>query len=93
MVEVDSPPTRNGRRIDRTFTNWQTMSASCLPPLESLEIDGEKTTSDHDIQYIEGCFDGFEKKMWHKITFKPYNAEAAKKFKSEIQSTSWHEVY
>ena len=51
LVEVISGPTRNNRRIDRTFINWQIDDHNCLAPLQTeADRDGSIQYSDHLIQ-------------------------------------------
>ena len=53
MVEVQTPPTRLDRNIDKIFLNWhdEVTDAGCIPPLETERGQGEISYSDHKIQY------------------------------------------
>ena len=92
MTEADTPPTRNNRRIDKVFLNWNVKEAKCLPPLETEMIDGTSTASDHLIQYVCGDVERREKSQWKKITFRPYNEKAAESFKRDLEGESWERV-
>ena len=56
MIEVTTPATRGDRHIDKIFTNWPDYieDSGCIPPLETETVDGQKSASDHNIQYC--CF-------------------------------------
>ena len=93
LEEVITPPTRNNRRIDRVFANWDVASASCLPPLEAVAEDGNVTFSDHKVQVVKALLNLKEPIIWRKITFRPYSEKAAEDFKEEIFAQNWDGVF
>lgn len=92
LLEVVTPPTRNGRRIDRVFLNWPVIKADCLPPLETEEIDGVKTKSDHMVQFVRSDMDKFTPSVWRKITFRPFNIKSGQNFIADMAQETWEGV-
>ena len=92
LEEAITPPTRNNRRIDRVFANWDIVGAACLPPLEAVSDDGNVTHSDHKVQLVRALLNKKEPVVWKKITFRPYTETAAAAFKKDIASETWSTV-
>ena len=94
LVEVQTPPTRGDRNIDRTFTNWSEdiTDAGCVPPLET-ELEGDaKTYSDHRIQYVCARLPKREKKSWEVFTHRPFTERGATSFERDLAETDWTQV-
>ena len=96
IVEVQTPPTREGRKIDKIFTNWpdDIHDAGVLPPLQTEGSNPDSITfSDHAIQYM--CSRVPEKPVvcWEKYTYRPFNEKSAERFVEELNEYEWDEVY
>ena len=94
LVEVQTPPTRGDRNIDRTFTNWpeDITDAGCVPPLET-ELEGDaKTYSDHNVQYICARLPKRQKRTWEVFTHRPFTEGGARAFKSDLAEVDWSRV-
>ena len=90
MTEVAHGSTRQGRSIDRSFTNFgrSIKEATTLPPLESEE--GNK--SDHRIAFARAEFVHDPPKT-SSYTFRQYTERGASNFLAELTSQSWNSVY
>ena len=91
LVEVETPPTRGDRNIDRMFTNWadDITDAGCIPPLET-ELEGPaKTFSDHNIQYACARLPKREKRAWEVFTYRPYTDKGAAAMKRDLEVQDW----
>ena len=93
LVEILTPPTRAGRNIDKIFTNWPVIKATCMPPLETEELDGKKTKSDHLIQFVRAELSRREPHIWKKITFRPFDKNSAANFKQDLATQDWGRVF
>ena len=95
LHELDTPPTRGDRRIDRIFTNWSEDISDCgvLPPLDTSAPDDRITYSDHGIQYLCSRIPGKEPTQWETYSYRPYNEQQAEKFLAELALTDWGTVY
>ena len=94
LVEVDTPPTREDRNIDRIFTNWSSdiHDAGCIPPLET-ELEGPaKTYSDHNIQYACARLPKRDKATWITFTHRPFTNHGAAAFKLDLAQVDWSQV-
>ena len=96
LGEVLTGPTRNNRRIDRTFTNWNEgiRSFCCLKPLEAdlPGEDGVVPTSDHLVQLVEATFPRKHPIKWEKFTYRPYKEDSAGAFASALRDQDWSTV-
>ena len=94
MVEIQTPPTRGDRNIDRIFNNWpeDTTDSGCVPPLETELVGEAKTYSDHNIQYTCARLLKREKVVWETFTHRPYNDKSADSFKRDIAAADWSPV-
>lgn len=94
--EISTPPTRQGRNIDRVFINWKEdlVEAGCLPPLESEEIDehGTRRFSDHMVQYAISRLKKKEKIKWEVFTYRPFHESGAASFEAELRCVDWSGV-
>ena len=93
MQELDTAPTREGRRIDRIFTNWSEdiIDSGVLPPLET---EGESVTySDHSIQYMCSRIPMKETVQWETYSYRPYTDRAAEAFVNDLAGVNWETVY
>ena len=95
MQELDTPATRDGRRIDRTFTNWPNdiVDFGVLPPLETDAREGSVTYSDHDIQFLCSRIPCKEAVRWETYSYRPYSEKQAEKFLAELSTVDWNPVY
>lgn len=94
LVEIITPPTRNERRIDRTFVNWpdHVHDCGCVPPLET-EDDGDGVRmSDHKIQYALAKLPRRQAVKWKKIISRPFTSKGARKFKKDLERQDWSTV-
>ena len=92
IQELDTAPTREGRRIDRIFTNWSEdiVDSGVLPPLET---EGESITySDHSIQYMCSRVPKKEIVQWETYSFRPYSDSAADAFVNDLSCMNWEGV-
>ena len=91
LIELESPPTRGERRIDRTFVNWydDISEVGCLPPLEN-EVG---TPSDHLVQYLCSRVPRRQPTHWETYTYRPFNDKGADNFFNELSMISWDNVY
>ena len=91
ICEVSTPPTRGLRHIDKIFTNWgeEIEESGCVPPLETEIIDGVKTSSDHNIQYLCARLPMREPAKWETFSFRPYTAAGEAAFLAELSVTDW----
>ena len=96
IAEVPTPPTRNNRRIDRTFTNWgeAVQDFACLKPLEAdlPGDDGVIPTSDHLVQYTGASFPRRDPVKWEKFTHRPFTDRGAEKFVQALSVQDWTHV-
>ena len=95
LEEVQTPPTRGDRHIDKIFTNFSEhiVDAGCVPPLETEGTAETRTYSDHVIQY---CMSRIAKKnpiVWETYTTRPYNTKAADNFVNEMKEVDWNNIY
>ena len=95
ITEVLTPPTREDRRIDRIFTNWQQeiVESGCLPPLETEGSAETRTYSDHRIQYICSRIERKDPVKRECFTYRPFNDKASEAFIAELGATDWQPVY
>ena len=91
MTEVSTPPTRDGRKIDKMFTNWHgdVEEGGCIPPLQTEVIDGQSTTSDHSIQYLMSRLPRREPIRWETFTHRPYTQGGEENFMADIAAQDW----
>lgn len=77
IFEVTTPPTRDGRKIDKMFTNWHNdvEEGGCLPPLHTEVIDGLSSPSDHNIQYLVSRLPRKEPVRGETFTHRPYSSK------------------
>ena len=96
LVEVQTGPTRNGRRIDRIFLNWPecVQSHSVLKPLEAdlPGDDGVIPTSDHSVQFVRASLPRKEPVKWEKFTHRPFKEASATAFLKAINEQDWSTV-
>ena len=95
LVEVETPPTRGDRKIDKIYTNWHSdiHDAGCIPPLETEGPPSTRTYSDHSIQYMCSRLSRKSPTTWEVYSYRPYNEGAANDFCDELGSVSWTELY
>ena len=89
LKEVDVGPTREGRKIDRSFVNFSraVVSSGCLPPLDTE--DGRP--SDHKIAHWKAVFPSSSSKKI-TYTYRPYSEEGAAQFLLAVATQSWDSV-
>ena len=96
VEEIETGPTRNGRRIDRVFCNWKedVDAHRVLHPLEAdlPGDDGRIPKSDHSIQLVEASLARKDPIKWEKFTYRPYNDKAADKFAESMKNQGWETV-
>ena len=96
IAEILTPPTRQERRIDRIFCNWQedVHEAGCIPPLqtEELDIDGRRCYSDHAIQYALSRLPLKEQVKWEEYSYRPFTDAGAAAFETELNLHTWEDV-
>ena len=94
--EIITPPTRNLRRIDRTFTNCQdeVVDTACLSPLEAESAAGERiAASDHKVQFIASVLPKKEAVEWEFFTYRPHSVAGESKFIEDLRTQNWEDVY
>ena len=93
VLELDTAPTREDRRIDRIFTNWSEdiTDFGVLPPLETEGIS--ISYSDHSIQYMCSRVPKREAVQWETYSYRPYNDNAAEAFVRDLAEVDWQVVY
>ena len=93
--EVDLGPTRGGRSIDRVLLNVgrSVVDYGTLGPLETEEHEGEVRRSDHRVCYVGIGLERREAFTWQKYTYRHYDDQAEKNFKSWVVLHDWREVY
>ena len=94
MLEVLTPPTRLDRHIDKVFVNWhdEIVDSGCLPPLESENIGGAITYSDHRVQYACARLQRRDPIRLEIFTYRPFTSAGAAAFVAEIENTDWSVV-
>ena len=95
LVEIDTPPTRDNRRIDRIFTNWNEdiTDFRCVPPLETEGTAESRSQSDHNIQYACARLTKKEPIKWEIFTHRPYREKNADAFVADLAQVDWTPVY
>ena len=86
------PPTRDGRKIDKMFTNWHedVQEGGCIPLLMSEPgADGCRTSSDHNIQYLVSSLPRKEPVKWETFSHRPYTQQGEAGFMEEISTVDW----
>lgn len=94
LSEILSPPTRGDSRIDRSFTNLgEPYEILCLPPLQTEpDLDGNRTESDHRIQYFATKVEKKPKPVWTTYTYRTCGEEGQKKFHDLLSREGWENV-
>ena len=92
IEEVSTPATRDGRKIDKIFTNWHSFieEGGCLPPLKTAEHDGICTSSDHNVQYMVSRLPRREPVKWETYTHRPYTTAGEAAFMQEMGQMDWN---
>ena len=89
LVELQHGPTRNDKKIDRTYTNFdRSIVESCtLAPLET-EVGN---VSDHMMVFGRAVFPPAPK---NNVTYthRPYTEQGARAFLAEIEKQNWQSV-
>ena len=95
ISEVMTPPTRGTRRIDRIFMNWhgEATESGCVPPLETEELDGAVSLSDHMIQYVFTRVNIREAVKWETFSHRPLIEANVDGFIADLGQVQWDEVY
>ena len=95
LQELETPPTRDDRRIDRTFCNWtdEIQDFGCLPPLETEGTAASRTYSDHKIQYACSRIPKKQPTLWESYTYRPFNERGAVAFIAELSEVDWEPLY
>ena len=80
--ETVGGPTRGGRTIDRTFTNFydNVKEAGTLSPLQTDGEDGHLRESDHRTCYVRAKLRRKERYRWMNYSYWYNNKESAKLF-------------
>ena len=91
LEELSTPATRGDRHIDKIFMNWpeHIHEGGCVPPLETEEVEGVKTFSDHRIQYLMSRLPRREPVKWETITFRHYTRAGEEGFLSDLGRQDW----
>ena len=95
LVEIQTPPTRQDRNIDRIFLNWHddVTDSGCLPPLETEEReDGTTAQSDHLIQYVCSRLDKRDPIRWETFSYRPFKDAGADAFVGDLNSQDWTHI-
>ena len=94
LQELSTPPTRGDRHIDKIFANWHdhVEDGGCLPPLETEAIDGVKTSSDHNIQYLLSRVPRKEPTRWEFVTFRKHSEKGEVDFLRDLEQVDWTEL-
>ena len=94
IMEVVTPPTRLDRHIDKMFLNWhdEVTESGCIPPLESDQVGGSITYSDHRVQYACARLQRRDPVRWETFTYRPFTNAGADGFVAEISSVDWSGV-
>ena len=90
--EVPTPPTRNGRRIDKILCNWydDIYEYGCVPPLETE--DEVARTSDHLVQYSKARRVSAPKVKTIQYSYRPFSNSKAAAFAQELARVDWSPV-
>ena len=75
--EVRCGPTRQGRSINRMFTNFPYSVTGTVPPLES---DDSSKKSNHKVAFMSASLERAAPVVWLTYQYRYYNADSAKKF-------------
>ena len=88
--EVPVGPTRNGRSIDRMFSNMSrsVQTSGTVPPLEA-----ESSESDHRVSYASFDLPRREAFEWITYSYRHYTEEACRDFGSWIVAHDWSDVW
>ena len=95
IAEILTGPTRNGRSIDRFFSNFgrSVVEAGTWAPLETDEDEqGDSVKSDHAVAH---CGISLKKTVtfkWQEYSYRQYTGQAVKNFKDWIVMHPWDEV-
>ena len=95
MVEVQTPDTRGGRRIEKIFINWHDMivEQGCVPPLQTEpDKNGDFTASDHRIQFMKSTLPRREPVVWEKYNYRPFTEAGAVSFGTDLAAVDWSPV-
>ena len=93
LKEAEVGPTRGTRSIDGTFTNFgdQIRSAATIPPL-GADNPEEGRPSDHRIAVVTATLPRVDAYRWLKYSYRYYNEESVKKFKTWVTLQDWDSV-
>ena len=94
MTEVTTPATRADRHIDKIFTNWSDdiSESGCHPPLVTDLVDGVRTASDHNIQYMISRLPRREPVRWETVTTRPITDNGKAGFLADLEAQDWAPV-
>ena len=95
LVELQTPPTRLDRHIDKIFLNWydEVSESGCLPPLETEEAsNGATTQSDHRVQYFCSRLDRKDPIRWETFSYRPFTDAGADGFVADMDGQDWTAV-
>ena len=94
LQELGTGPTRGDRHIDKIFTNWHEDidDGGCISPLETEEVDGRCTPSDHRVQYRNSRLPRSEPVRWEVYTHRPYTTAGERGFIEEMAAADWTDV-
>ena len=91
IKETEVGATRNGKQIDRFFTNM-TRSITNSGTLNPLETEDGSKKSDHRVAYFRAALGKLKTFTWQKFTYRYYNEASEKAFKSWVVMHDWREV-
>lgn len=95
LQEVQTPPTRENRHIDKMFMNFpdDINDSGTVPPLETEGTAAAKSYSDHSIQYLCARLPLKTPVCWEKYSYRPFKETAATAFVQELSEVSWDTLY
>ena len=93
IKESESGPTRGTSRIDRTFTNFESVNKTgILEPLRTEESSGHVRHSDHKIFFMNARLKRKERYRWLTYSYRYNNEISAAKFGEWLTAKDWADV-
>ena len=91
MKLLDTPPTRQGQKLDKLFVNFSSQVFECgvLKPLEN----DRGVRSDHAVVYAAAKLKKVQSIKWITYTYKKYSVQAEERFGSWIAEHDWESVF
>ena len=93
LSETTTGPTHGDRRIDRTFTNIETVKeAAIIDPLQTDDPPETLRESDHKVFYMTGSIRRQERYKWLSYLYRYNNPESTAKFGEWLIAKNWSEL-